>query len=187
MEVIKILHKIIIFKMVVLSCQSVKISGDFNCFLKSFMTSVNFYTFNSPNFVTFPSRVLHSRSQGFSTHFQTHIFVFLQNAPSSSIWIHQTSVHLLISVQGFTLTLLMHFFPNFQTLAFSFLFRKLRLQIGVLKARSGSSILIHQTGVYLRPRSSTSACPLRHRSVLVGRCSSLSDRLLVSVGLTLIF
>jgi len=144
MDVIKTLRKIIIFKMVVLSCLSVKISGDFNCFLKSSITSVDFYTFNSLIFLTFPSKVLHSRStQGFSIHFQTHILIFIQNASSSSIWIHQTGIHPFISVQGFTLTLLMHFLQNFQTLAFSFLFRKLCHQIGVLKARSGSSIWIH--------------------------------------------
>jgi len=46
MEVIKTFHKTKIFKMVVLSCLSVKISGDFNCFLKSFINSVDFYTFS---------------------------------------------------------------------------------------------------------------------------------------------
>jgi len=155
--------------MVVLSCLSVKISGDFNYFLKSFIIFVDFYTFNSPNFfnLSFQSFTfsLYSRV---STHFQTHILVFVQNALSSSIWIHQISIHLLISVQGFTLTLL-NFFLNIQTLAFSFLFRKVRHQIGVLKARSRSSIWIHQTDIHLRPRSSASARHLRHRSSASGR------------------
>jgi len=75
MEIIKILRKIIIFKMIVLIYLSVKISENFNCFFKSSITSVDFSTFNFPNFLTFPS-VLHSRSTKVFPHISKSTFLF---------------------------------------------------------------------------------------------------------------
>ena len=98
MEVIKTLHKLTLFKIIMLDCPNTEISGGFNSFSKRFVTSINYFTLLIPlHFFSlflqcFTLTLLTKRFPQISKP-EILIFTFVLKTLSSN-WIHRTDVHL---------------------------------------------------------------------------------------------
>ena len=98
MEVIKTLHKLTLFKIIMLDCLNTEISGGFNSFSKRFVTSINYFTLLIPlHFFglflqCFTLTLLTERFPQISKP-EILIFTFVLKTLSSN-WIHRTNVHL---------------------------------------------------------------------------------------------
>jgi len=95
-EVIKTLHKLALFKIIMLDCLSTKISGGFNSFLKRSITSINYFTFLiSLHFFSLFLQCFTRSLKRFPQISKPEILIFTFVLKTlSSNWLHHIDVHL---------------------------------------------------------------------------------------------